>query len=56
MNQQNTPYIAAEINATNSACAVVKFAPGNAIGNTSTIMASGNRAIKYYLIPNRFIY
>ncbi len=41
--------MAAEITATNSDCPVLKFAPGSAIGNTSTIIASGNRAIRYCL-------
>ncbi len=53
---RNTPYIAAEIRATSRAWAVEKFAPGSAIGKTSTIMASGKRAIKYCLIPKRFMY
>lgn len=47
--------MAAEISATSSAWPVLKLAPGNAIGNTSTIIASGKRAI----IPfdtNKFIY
>ncbi|MOA28723.1 hypothetical protein D3C78_1496870 [compost metagenome] len=35
---------------------MVKFAPGSAIGNTRTIIASGNRAIRYCLIPNKFMY
>ncbi len=48
--------MAAEITATSSDCPVLKFAPGSAIGKTSTIIASGNRAIRYCLMPNRFIY
>ncbi len=40
---RKTPYIA-EITATSSDCPVLKFAPGSAIGKTSTIIASGNRA------------
>ena len=48
--------MAAEISATSSAWPVVKLAPGSAIGKTSTIIASGKRAIRYCLRPNRFIY
>ena len=48
--------MAAEISATSSACPVLKLPPGSALGNTSTITASGKIAIRYCLMPPRLTY
>ncbi|MNC33234.1 hypothetical protein D3C75_816190 [compost metagenome] len=48
--------MAAEIAAAINAWPVLKLPSGSAVGNTSTITARGNRAIKYCLMPNRFMY
>ena len=56
LDHQNTPYMAAEISATSSACPVLKLPPGSALGNTSTITASGKIAIRYCLIPPGLTY